>query len=163
MDSVCFANVAEVSWLKIKTKKPPQLFKKEGKNLHGRASRQEPMAAWQGCTGPSAGETAGPRYVRGLPGPAVPQARAGRLHGAWGLHVAIKDGSVSAIPRRWASEMQSKSASGQVWVLSISVRSRWKKTPREQLLVVLDPVPSPPAVSRRFPSDLTEDSGWRIW
>lgn len=68
MVSICFANMAEVK-IKIKTNKQTnQLFKKEGKNLQGTVSRQEPMAAWHGCAELSAGKTAGPHYVTGLPG-----------------------------------------------------------------------------------------------
>lgn len=125
MVSVCFANVAEVSWLKNKMKKETQLFKKEDKCCQGTESRQELMAAWKGCSELCAGERLDPAVSqasgdRSATGP----GRAGRCFP--GLRGAMRDGSVSAMSHPCASKMWNQPMLVQVWELSIPVRSHRK-------------------------------------
>jgi len=101
------------------------------------------VAGWQGCTELGAGEAAGPRYVTGLGGQAA--RRAGPR--APGLHAAVKDGGISAVPRHAASKTQSPSALGQVWASSVSVG---EENPERKAVGCSSSCPFPP---RLCPTD----------
>lgn len=115
------------------------------------------MAAWRGCTELSAGEMAGPRHVTVLLGPGVPQVGAGRLLSVWGLvsracALPLKVEALLPCPVAVPARCRASQCWGKLgYGVFLSDRTRRKKSPREKLLVALDPVASLPCCVPQIP------------
>lgn len=140
MDSLCFANVTEVSWLKFKIKKSTTSFsKRREKNVGNGIHRQEPRA----------GEMSGLCCV--------PALRGARPCGVWDLV-----SQACTLPLKMETSLLSlcqpcaeQDYEGKVWVLSILgvgfCQITPEENPRSKAVVVLDCVPSLPCYVPQIP------------